>query len=321
MRFASLSDGLLARPLWGLHGLNEDVVGVRPALVGASRFADVHVRPRIKFVSLRIIQTWLLPGRRSNIFSHYFAVGSIPIEQNQQHSCGGPSLQAPIPTGHQVSRHFNRPLDQLGMEDVRAYQLHLVAQKYSWAHINQVACALRFFYGVTLSQKEAFQRIITGKDPEKLPPVLDDEEIVRFLEAVEGVRNRVALATAYAAGLRVAEVACLKVASIDSKRMLLYIEAGKGGRDRYAMLSPRLLEILRAYWKRARPTLWLFPGQEPGDHISVTALQSACRAARKRAQIKKRVTAHSLRHSFATHLLEDGTDIRIIRVLLGTATY
>ncbi|MBA0085734.1 MAG: site-specific integrase [Acidobacteria bacterium Pan2503] len=215
------------------------------------------------------------------------------------------------------SRHFNRPPDRLGMEDVRAYQLHLVGQKYSWAHINQVACALRFFYGVTLSQKEAFQRIITGKDPEKLPPVLDDEEIVRFLEAVEGVRNRVALATAYAAGLRVAEVACLKVASIDSKRMLLYIEAGKGGRDRYAMLSPRLLEILRAYWKRARPTLWLFPGQEPGDHISVTALQSACRAARKRAQIKKRVTAHSLRHSFATHLLEDGTDIRIIQVLLG----
>jgi len=215
------------------------------------------------------------------------------------------------------SRHFNRPPDRLGMEDVRAYQLHLVGQKYSWAHINQVACALRFFYGVTLSQKEAFQRIITGKDPEKLPPVLDDEEIVRFLEAVEGVRNRVALATAYAAGLRVAEVACLKVASIDSKRMLLYIEAGKGDRDRYAMLSPRLLEILRAYWKRARPTLWLFPGQEPGDHISVTALQSACRAARKRAQIKKRVTAHSLRHSFATHLLEDGTDIRIIQVLLG----
>src|SRR5215467_7996468 len=104
MRFASLSDGLLARPLWGLHGLNEDVIGVRPAFVGARRFADVHVRPRIKFVSLRIIQTWLLPGRRSNIFSHYFAVGSIPIEQNQQHSCGGPSLRAPIPTGHEEVR-------------------------------------------------------------------------------------------------------------------------------------------------------------------------------------------------------------------------
>src|SRR5215469_9076309 len=104
MRFASLSDGLLARPLWGLHGLNEDVIGVRPAFVGASRLADVHVPPRIKFVSLRIIQSWLLPGRKSNIFSHYFAVGSIPIEQNQQHSCGGPSLRAPIPTGHEEVR-------------------------------------------------------------------------------------------------------------------------------------------------------------------------------------------------------------------------
>lgn len=115
----------------------------------------------------------------------------------------------------------------------------------------------------------------------------------------------------------VGEVARLKVAAIDSRRMLLHVENGKGGRDRYAMLSPRLLEMLRAYWKRARPSLWLFPGQEPGSHVSVGALQSACRAARRRARIGKRVTAHSLRHSFATHLLESGTDIRIIQVLLG----
>ncbi len=215
------------------------------------------------------------------------------------------------------SRHFNRPPDRLGMEDVRAYQLHLVGQKYSWTHINQVACALRFFYGITLGQKEAFERIVTGKDPEKLPPVLNSEEVVRFLEAVAGLRNRVALTTAYAAGLRIGEVVRLKVAAIDSERMLLHIESGKGGRDRYAMLSPRLLEILRAYWKRAHPRLWLFPGQEPGSHVSVGALQSACRAARRRARIAKRVTAHSLRHSFATHLLESGTDIRIIQVLLG----
>jgi integrase/recombinase XerD len=215
------------------------------------------------------------------------------------------------------SRHFNRPPDRLGMEDVRAYQLHLIGQKYSWSHINQVACALRFFYGITLGQKEAFARIVTGKDPEKLPPVLDYEEVARFLKAVDGTRNRVALATAYAAGLRVKEVVRLKVASIDSQRMLLHIEAGKGSRDRYAMLSPRLLDILRAYWKRAQPRLWLFPGQEPGDHLSTGALQDACRRARKRARINKHVTAHSLRHSFATHLLESGTDIRIIQVLLG----
>ena len=216
-----------------------------------------------------------------------------------------------------LSRHFGCSPDRLGMAEVRAYQLHLVEQKYSWAHINQVACALRFFYGITLGQRAAFERIVTGKAPEKLPPVLNREEIVRFLGAVAGLRNRVALTTAYATGLRVGEVARLKVATIDSERMLLHIEGGKGGRDRYAMLSPRLLKILRTYWKQARPSLWMFPGQEPGDHVSVGALQSACRAARRRARIAKRVTAHTLRHSFATRLLENGTDIRIIQVLLG----
>jgi integrase/recombinase XerD len=139
------------------------------------------------------------------------------------------------------SRHFNCPPDRLGMEDVRAYQLHLIGQKYSRSHINQVACALRFFYGITLGQKEALERIVSGKDPEKLPAILDHEEVARFLKAVDGIRNRTALATAYAAGLRIGEVVCLKVASIDSPRMLLHIEAPKGGRDRYAMLSPRLL--------------------------------------------------------------------------------
>ncbi len=217
------------------------------------------------------------------------------------------------------SRHFNCSPDRLSTEEVRAYQLHLIAQGLSWSHINQVACALRFFYGVTLGQKEAFERIVNGKDPGKLPPVLDRDEVVRFLEAVEGLRNRVALTTAYAAGLRVGEVARLKVAAVDSKRMLLHIEKGKGGRERYAMLSRRLLEILRAYWQRTRPDPWLFPGQEPGTHVSIGALQSACRAARQRARIGKRVTAHSLRHSFATHLLEGGTNIRVIQALLGHA--
>jgi site-specific recombinase XerD len=215
------------------------------------------------------------------------------------------------------SRHFSVPPAQLGTEQVRAYQLHLIAQKRSWSHINQVACALRFFYGVTLGQREAVARIVSGKGPEKLPPVLNPEEIIRFLEAVAGLRNRVALTTAYAAGLRVGEVARLKVSAIDSTRMLIHVEHGKGGRDRYAMLSPRLLGVLRAYWRRARPGLWLFPGQEPGTPVSISALQTACRAARRQARISKPVTAHTLRHSFATHLLESGTDIRIIQVLLG----
>lgn len=159
--------------------------------------------------------------------------------------------------------------------------------------------------------------LLPSKEPEKLPPVLSPEETARFLEAVAGLRNRIALTTAYAAGLRIGEVVRLKIGSIDSERMLIHVAGGKGGRDRYAMLSPRLLKILRAYWKRARPSSWLFPGLEPGDHVSLGALQSACRAARQRARIGKPVTPHSLRHSFATHLLESGTDIRIIQVLLG----
>jgi integrase/recombinase XerD len=215
------------------------------------------------------------------------------------------------------SRHFNCPPARLGLEQVRAYQLHLVAQKRSWSHINQVACALRFFYGITLGQKEAFERIVNGREPDKLPPVLDADEVAHFLESVAGLRNRVALTTSYAAGLRIGEVARLKVAAVDSKRMLIHVENGKGGKDRYAMLSPRLLDILRAYWNRARPGLWLFPGREPSEHVSVAALQEACRAARRRARIVKPVTAHTLRHSFATHLLEGGTDIRVIQVLLG----
>jgi len=149
--------------------------------------------------------------------------------------------------------------------------------------------------------------------------VLTPEEVTRLLEAVAGLRNRVALTMAYATGLRIGEVTRLKVAAIDSRRMLIHVEHGKGGRDRYAMLSPRLLDVLRAYWWKARPALWLFPGREPGTPVSIGTLQAACRAARRRARIGKPVTAHTLRHSFATHLLESGVDIRIIQVLLGHA--
>ena len=215
------------------------------------------------------------------------------------------------------SRHFGCSPDRLNLEQVRAYQLHLIKQKRSWSHINQVACALRFFYGVTLGQTEAFERIVGGQKPDKLPLVLNAEEVARFLQAVSGLRNRIVLTTAYAAGLRVGEVVRLKVGSIDSQRMLIHIENGKGGRDRYAMLSPRLLEILRAYWKRVQPGLWLFPGRDPSGRVTIRAIQAACRAARRRARIGKPVTVHTLRHSFATHLLESGIDIRIIQALLG----
>ena len=215
------------------------------------------------------------------------------------------------------SRHFGRSPDRLGLEEVRAYQLHLIAQKRSWSHINQTVCALRFFYGVTLGRSDALERIVAAREPQKLPVVLSGEEIVRFLEAVPGLRNRVALTTAYGAGLRVGEVARLQTSAIDSSRMLIRIEQGKGGKDRYVMLSPQLLQILRAYWRLARPGRWLFPGQEPAEPVSVATLQDACRLAARRAELSKPVTVHTLRHSFATHLLEGGTDIRIIQVLLG----
>ena len=216
-------------------------------------------------------------------------------------------------------RHFGRSPDKLGLEEVRAYQLHLIGLKRSWSHINQVTCALRFFFVMTLGRKEAVERIISAREPLKQPLVLSAEEVVRFLEAVPALRDRVALTTAYAAGLRVGEVSRLQITSIDSKRMLILITGGKGGKDRYVMLSPILLGILRAYWDIARPRHWLFPGRNPDNPVSVATLQEACRKARQHAGLGKPVTAHVLRHSFATHLYESGADIRLIQVLLGHA--
>ena len=214
-------------------------------------------------------------------------------------------------------RHFGRSPDKLGLDEIRAYQLHLIGLKRSWTHINQVTCALRFFFVMTLGRKEVVERIISAREPVKMPLVLSPEEVARFLEAVPELRNRVALTTAYAAGLRVGEVSRLRASSIDSKRMLIQVIAAKGNKDRYVMLSPRLLGILRAYWCHERPRHWLFPGRNREDPVSVGALQEACRQARKRSGLGKPVTAHVLRHSFATHLYESGTDIRMIQVLLG----
>jgi integrase len=147
--------------------------------------------------------------------------------------------------------------------------------------------------------------------------VLSADEVVRFLRAVPGLKSRAALATAYAAGLRAAEVASLRVADVDSARGVIHVHHGKGGKDREAMLSPQLLGILRTYWRLARPKTFLFPGRDPDLPIHPAALHTACRAAVEEAGLAKRVTLHALRHSFATHLLENGTDIRIIQVLLG----
>jgi site-specific recombinase XerD len=215
------------------------------------------------------------------------------------------------------SRYFGRSPDQLDLEDVRAYQVQLVARGISWPALNQIVCALRFFYGVTLGQTDLPERIPYAREPRKLPLVLGADEVVRFLEAVPGLKSRTALTTAYAAGLRASEAVRLKVSDIDSSRMMIRVEEGKGAKDRYAMLSPQLLTILRGYWRLARPCQWLFPGRDESRPIDPQVLHAACRSACKAAGLAKRVTVHTLRHSFATHLLEAGTDIRIIQALLG----
>jgi integrase/recombinase XerD len=217
------------------------------------------------------------------------------------------------------SRHFTRSPDCLGLAEVHAFQVHLVAAGISWPSLNQIVCALRFFYGVTLGQATIPERIAYAREPQKLPVVLSADEVVRFLEAIPGLKSRTALTTVYAAGLRVSEAVMLKIADIDSGRMVIRVEQGKGGKDRYVMLSPQLLRILRGYWRLTRPKRWLFPGRDEDRPLEPTTLHAACRSARAAAGLAKEVTPHTLRHSFATHLLENGTDIRIIQVLLGHA--
>ena len=217
------------------------------------------------------------------------------------------------------SRHFGCSPDRLGLEDVRSFQVHLVAQGVSWPALNQIVCALRFFYGVTLDRAEIPERIVYARTQRKLPAILGADEVVRFLEAVPSLKTRVALTTAYAAGLRASEAVSLKVADIDSARMVLQVRHGKGAKDRTVMLSAALLAILRSYWRLTRPNDWLFPGRGPDKPIDVQVLHAACRSAAKAAGLTKKVSVHTLRHSFATHLLESGTDIRIIQVLLGHA--
>src|ERR1700681_160981 len=215
------------------------------------------------------------------------------------------------------SRYFGRPPDRLGLEDVRAFQVHLVSTGISWPALNQTVCALRFLYGITLKQADLPERIPHAREPRKLPVVLGADEVVRFLEAVPSLKTRAALTTAYAAGLRASETVGLKIGDIDSGRMVIRVEHGKGGKDRYVMLSAQLLGILRTYWRLARPQHWLFPGRAETKPIDVQVLHAACRSARAAAGLAKHATVHTLRHSFATHLLEAGTDIRIIQVLLG----
>jgi len=222
---------------------------------------------------------------------------------------------------HQVScfaKHFGCSPELLGLEDIRAYQLHLLdVRKLSPASIGIAVSALRLLYQVTLKRDWDVNEIPLPKKPVRLPVVLSREQVQQFLQAISSFKCRTLLMTAYAAGLRVSEAAHLKVSDIDSKRMMIRVAQGKGQKDRFVMLSPKLLELLRNYWKRAHPTEWLFPGKIPGRPMTRAALNDACRKARRICGINKPVSPHSLRHAFATHLLEGGADLRTIQLLLG----
>ena len=217
------------------------------------------------------------------------------------------------------AKYFHHSPDELDLEAVRQYQLYLSQErKLSPQSINTFVSAVQFLYLVTLEMpwdKHDFPR---ARLDEKLPVVLAPGEIQPFLDHIHGVKHRAILLTCYGAGLRIAEAIALRPSDIDSQRMLLRVEHGKGGKDRYAMLSPCLLEVLRAYFRLLRPSKpWLFPSWRPDKHVTAGAVQTACREAWKRSGLGKRVTPHMLRHSFATHLLEAGVDTRVIQALLG----
>ena len=212
--------------------------------------------------------------------------------------------------------------DQAGFEDVRRYQLFLSETGASPPTINHAVTALRFLFQVTLFQvtlhrPEVMQQIPFVPEPHKLPVVLSPDEVARLLEAAPTLKSKAALSVAYGAGLRASEVVALKVSAIDSTRMVIRVEQGKGRKDRSVMLSPQLLALLRAWWKAARPQGWLFPGQNRVSPLTPRQLNRACHAAARLAEIDKPVSLHTLRHSFATHLLEQSVDIRVIQVLLG----
>ena len=224
-----------------------------------------------------------------------------------------------------LAMFLRRPPDTATIEDLRRFQLHLVEQDVPPPTINATLTGLRFFFGVTLARPEIMAKTHPVRVPRTLPVVLSRDEVARLIAAASNLKHRTALAVAYGTGLRASEVIALKVGDVDSQRMTLRVEQGKGRKDRYAMLSPSLLERLRLWWRAAHakgkilPNGWLFPGLDPMDPLTARQLNRAIRAAAEAAHIDKRVSMHTLRHSFATHLLEQKVDIRVIQVMLGHA--
>ncbi len=219
------------------------------------------------------------------------------------------------------AQHFGKSPEVLGPEEIRAYQIYLIEElKLSTSTMNVTTAALRFLYNVTLKRDWDVKTIPTQKREKKIPVVLSPEEVAQFLGATRSLKHKAIFTTIYSGGLRVAELARLRLSDIDEKRMLILIEKGKGYNDRYVMLSPRLLEVYRAYWEKEKPTFWMFPGGRYGrceKPITTAAVRRACQEIAADAGLHKTVSPHILRHCFATHLLESGADLRRIQMLLG----
>jgi integrase/recombinase XerD len=227
------------------------------------------------------------------------------------------TVEAYVAAVARLAAHFGRSPDQLGAEHLRAFQLQMLDQGASWSLFNQTVCGLRFFYTVTLRRQDQVAALPYGKKPKTLPAVLSREEVLQFLDAVADPRQRMLLRTTYACGLRLSETVRLRVSDIDSRRMVLHVRQGKGQKDRLLPLSPRLLEELRAYWKQYRPRDWLFAGQGRTGHLSRAAVQRLVIKVVRRLGWRKKASAHTLRHSYATHLLDAGVEVVTLQRLLG----
>lgn len=223
--------------------------------------------------------------------------------------------------GHvsQFARHFGKSPEQLGPEEIRTYQVYLTTERrLATSSVIVATAALRFLYTITLKKDWRMAHVLpVPQKPQTLPVVPSQTDVLGFLAAVPSVQHRTILTTCYATGLRISEATRLRVADIDSQRMLVRVEQGKGQKDRYVMLSPKLLAILRDWWRAQRPTVWLFPGKVPGRPVTTKSVARACQRARRHARLRHRITPHSFRHAFALHLLEAGTDVRTIQLLLG----
>lgn len=227
------------------------------------------------------------------------------------------TIEAYVLAVQKFSRHFGKSPDALGPDHIRRYQLHLIEQKASWSQFNQGVCALRFLYNVTLQRPHVIEHLPFAKRPRTLPAVLTRDEVAQLLAAALPGRDRTLLEVKYSCGLRLRELLGLTVADIDSARMVLHVRHGKGQKDRLVPMSPRILEVLRGYWRDYRPARWLFYGLHRDCPLHDGTVQRICKRTARRAGLSKRVHPHALRHSFATHLLEAGVDLLSVQKLLG----